>query len=150
MNRHCYLFLGGVLLAAMAARPGTAGTFANISVDDSYADWTGIPVLDSDPLDSPGNVDIKDIQIANDDTYLYLHISYWTPKSFNTYYSFDTDNNTATGFNIYGLGLVGSEAAWVNDFDFDQRGGLQYRDTQGWIRQSRAGIWCGDNLLVCR
>ena len=85
---------------------------------------TGVPVLDSDPLDSPGNVDIKDVQIANDDTYLYLHISYWTPKSFNTYYSFDTDNNTATGYNIYGLGLVGSEAAWVNDFDFDRRAGF--------------------------
>ena len=67
MNRHCYLFLGGVLLAAMAARPGTAGTFANISIDDAYGDWTGVPVLDSDPLDSPGNVDIKDVQIANDE-----------------------------------------------------------------------------------
>lgn len=124
MNRHFLMLLGACFLAALAGRQAAAGTFANISIDDSYGDWTGIPVLDSDPADSPGNVDIANVQIANDSTYLYLHITYHTPKSFNTYYSFDTDNNVATGYNIYGLNLVGSEAAWVNDFDFDQRAGF--------------------------
>lgn len=124
MNRHGLFLLGGFLMALLFAQPSSAGNYANIVIDDLYSDWAGIPLADSDPADTPGGIDIADVQVANDDTYIYLHITYHTPNSFNTYYSFDTDNNVATGFNIYGLNLVGSEAAWVNDFDFDQRAGF--------------------------
>jgi hypothetical protein len=37
------------------------------------------------------------------------------------YLAFDTDQDVSTGFNVYGLGLVGSELGYVNDFVFDQR-----------------------------
>ena len=68
--------------------------------------------------------DIATVQIANDDTYLYIHLHYHTPQSFSTYLAIDNDNNTATGFNVAGLGIVGSEAGYANDFDFDQRAGF--------------------------
>jgi PEP-CTERM motif-containing protein len=36
----------------------------------------------------------------------------------------DNDSNPATGFNIFGAGIVGSEAGYADDFDFDQRAGF--------------------------
>jgi hypothetical protein len=37
---------------------------------------------------------------------------------------FDTDNNPATGFDVFGLGRVGSEAGWQNDTPFAQSNGV--------------------------
>ena len=125
MNRLCLnAAASGLLALSWMASAASAGTFANIVIDDLYDDWAGIPVLDSDPLDNAGGVDIADVQVANDSTYLYVRFTYHTPKSFTTYLSVDNDNNIATGYNIYGANLVGSEAAWANDFDFDQRAGF--------------------------
>ena len=125
MNRFClHAALGGLLALSWLTSAASAGMFANIVIDDLYDDWAGIPVLDSDPLDNAGGVDIADIQVANDNTYLYVRITYHAPKSLTTYLSVDNDNNIATGYNIYGANLVGSEAAWANDFDFDQRAGF--------------------------
>ena len=59
------LFCGGAI----------AGTFKNINVDGSFADWAGVPLLDSDPLDHPAGVDYKDIYVANDDNYLYIRFT---------------------------------------------------------------------------
>lgn len=124
--KRCRFVLPASALMALAVFVGStrAGTFANIVIDDLYDDWTGIPVLVTDPLDGMGGPDIDTIQVANDNTYLYIRLHYHTAQSFSTYLAIDNDSNAATGFDIFGLGIVGSEAGFANDYDFDQRAGF--------------------------
>jgi hypothetical protein len=124
MNRRCLLVAGALLAALAIDRPTVAGTFANIVIDDSYADWAGIPVVVVDPDDTTTGPNIDYVQAANDGTYLYLRLHYHSADSFSTYLAIDNDINTATGFDIFGLGAVGSEAGYADDFDFDQRAGF--------------------------
>lgn len=112
------------MVLALCVGSARAGTFANISIDDIYSDWIGIPELELDPADTTTGPDIRSIQVANDNTYLYIRLHYETADSFPTYLGIDNDNNPATGFNIFGAGLIGSEAAYADDFDFDQRAGF--------------------------
>jgi hypothetical protein len=124
--KRCRLLLPAGALAALALFAGAApaGTFANITIDDVYADWAGVPELIVDADDTATDPDIATVQIANDDTYLYIRLHYHSADSFPTYLAIDNDSNTATGFNIFGLGVVGSEAGYADDFDFDQRAGF--------------------------
>lgn len=115
---------GLMALLVMLTGAASASTFKTITIDDLYADWAGVPVLDSDPLDNVGFIDIAETQIANDGTFLYIRTTYHTENSVGTFVAIDNDNSAATGFDIFGLGLVGSEAGYSNDFDFDQRGGF--------------------------
>jgi hypothetical protein len=105
-------------------RTAQAGTFANIVIDDSYADWAAVPEARNDPDDASDGPDIASVQVANDNTYLYIRVHYHSADSFPTYLAIDNDSNPATGFDIFGLGLVGSEAGYADDFDFDQRAGF--------------------------
>jgi hypothetical protein len=125
MKRCRLLILAGALIAlAMLAGPARAGTFANITIDDVYTDWAGVPQVIIDPADTTTGPDIATVQLANDSTYLYIRLHYHTADSFPTYLAIDNDSNAATGFNIFGLGIVGSEAGYADDFDFDQRAGF--------------------------
>jgi hypothetical protein len=101
-----------------------AGTFAIINIDDLYADWSGVPVVDSDGGDNSGGPDIGDTQIANDGQNLYIRNTFPNSLVLSTYIAIDVDQNPATGFDILGLGIVGSEAGWQNDFGFSQSTGL--------------------------
>ena len=116
--------LGTLAVLAAFNLNASAGVFKTITIDDLYDDWIGVPVLDSDPADNPGFVDIADVQIANDNDWLYIRTTYYSELSLGTTIAIDSDNDTSTGFDIFGLGLVGSEAGWQNDFDFDQRAGF--------------------------
>ena len=91
-----------------------------------FNDWasSGIPIATVDPADNAGFIDINEIQIANDDEFIYLRISYHNNNSVNTYLAFDTDQDVATGFNIFSLGLVGSDLGYQNDFPFEQEAGV--------------------------
>jgi hypothetical protein len=101
-----------------------AGTYRTITIDDDYSDWVGVPVLNSDGGDNLGGPDIGDTQIANDNNYLYVRNTFPNNLSLGTFISVDVDENTATGFDIFSLGLVGSEAGWQNDFGFAQATGV--------------------------
>ena len=101
-----------------------AGYFANIAIDDQYDDWTGVPVADSDAGDNFGGPDIGDTQIANDDKYLYIRNTFPNSLQLSTYIGVDADQNPGSGFNIFGLGIIGSEAGWQNDFGFSQSAGV--------------------------
>ena len=123
------LLASAALIGSAAAAPSAlAGTFRTITIDGGYTDWTGVPVATTDPTGDGNPIDYGQVQIANDDSFIYLHVSYATPVNPNagpsTFLAFDTDNNVGTGFNIYGLNVVGSEAGYQNDFPFDQRGGF--------------------------
>jgi hypothetical protein len=89
-----------------------------------FDDWDSIPLAVSDPADNPSTlniIDIKDVKIANDANLLYIYASGHKMRTNGLYLAFDTDQNVSTGFNIFGLSLVGSELGYVNDFVFDQR-----------------------------
>ena len=111
------------------ARNVSAGTYANISIDGNFSDWQGVPVVATAPAGTSGtNLDLASLSIANDESNIYLLVTYNAPVNPNAgpsvFLAFDTDNHPATGFNVYSLGLVGSEAAWQNDFPFAQSNGV--------------------------
>jgi hypothetical protein len=90
----------------------------------AFDDWDNIPLAVTDPADNPSAlniIDIKDIKIANDANFIYIYASGYKNRTNGLYLAFDTDQNLDTGFDIYGLDLVGSELGYVNDFPFDQR-----------------------------
>ena len=95
-----------------------------ISIDGIYADWAGVPVVDSDGGDNADGPDIGDTQIANDNETLYIRTTFPNSLILSTYISIDVDHDATTGFDILGLGLFGSEAAWQNDFGFSQAAGV--------------------------
>jgi hypothetical protein len=101
-----------------------ASTFKNIAIDDDYSDWVGVPVLDSDGGDNQGGPDIGDTQIANDNNYLYIRNTFPNNLTLSTFLSIDVDQSVATGYDIFGLGLIGAEAGWQNDFAFAQATGV--------------------------
>ncbi len=101
-----------------------AGHFTTITIDDLYADWAGVPVVNSDGGDNSGGPDIGDTQIANDGQYLYIRNTFLNSLILSTYIAIDTDLNAATGWDVLGLGVMGSEAAWQNDFGFSQATGV--------------------------
>ncbi len=113
-------FMAGASLALALAAAGTAqaGTWATITIDDDYSDWVGVPVVDSDPADNVGGVDFFEVQIANDADYLYVRNTYHTANAISTFMGIDIDEDTATGFNIFGLDLIGQDAGWQNDYPF--------------------------------
>lgn len=118
-------------LATLSLAAGAqAGTFLTAVIDDSFAEWAAVPVLDSDGGDNAGSVDIGDIKIANDDDFLYITITYPNSLSVSTFTALDVDSDTATGFDVFSLGLIGSEASWQNDFPFTQAAGV-FNNGQG-------------------
>lgn len=118
------------VILLMAGVPAGAGMFTTITIDGDFSDWAAVPVLDTDPADNPGSVDIAETQIANDNNYLYIRNTYHGSLSLGTFIALDVDDNTATGYNVFGLGLIGSEAAWQNDFPFTQGTGV-FNDGSG-------------------
>jgi hypothetical protein len=120
-------FLMGLAIASCLILQSTgaeAGVFATITIDDLYADWAGVPVVDSDGGDNSGGPDIGDTQIANDGQNLYIRNTFPNSLILSTYIAIDVDQNPATGFDILGLGIFGSEAGWQNDFGFSQATGV--------------------------
>ncbi|HEX6963032.1 MAG TPA: hypothetical protein VF175_14275 [Lacipirellula sp.] len=112
-----------MLLAALAA-PALAGTFRTITIDDLYTDWDGVPVADSDAVaDNFSGPDIATTQIANDNNYLYIRNTFANNLSLGTFVSVDVDQDSTTGFDLFGQGLYGVEAGWQNDFGFAQAAG---------------------------
>ncbi len=118
-------FAGGIDYV-IAEPPPVPSHFAHISVDGDFSDWATVPVVATDAA-GDGAPDIVTVKVANDDQYLYLLVGYDGPADVNgfngspsTFVSLDNDANPATGFNIYGLGEVGAEVSWQNDFPFAQ------------------------------
>ncbi len=122
MKVHQLVLVGAVL--ALLGPVALAGTYKTITIDDDYSDWVGVPVVNSDGGDNVGGPDIGDTQIANDGTYLYIRNTFPNNLALGTFITVDIDEDVNTGFNVFGLGLVGSEAGWQNDFPFTQATGV--------------------------
>jgi hypothetical protein len=92
-----------------------------------FADWAAIPIVDMDPADNFGDLDIANVQVANDSDFIYIHATLHntTPTSMqNLFLGFDTDQNSATGFDVLQIGEIGSEVGYQNDFPFAQYAGI--------------------------
>jgi hypothetical protein len=104
-----------------------AGTFQSIAIDGNFADWSGVPLLYSDPQDSSTSVDYGDIYAANDASFLYIRFSLHASgdaSSFRNNFFFDTDNNIATGFLPGGGGHVGSEMLIQSGSGYQEKNGI--------------------------
>jgi len=117
----------GIGLAAALTLTVARADYMTIAIDGDFSDWTGVSTLATDPADNPGTIDFSSLQVANDENFLYIRFT--LAETFNpqagsgVFLAIDEDNNVATGFDIYGLGVVGSEAGWQNDFPFEQATG---------------------------
>jgi hypothetical protein len=116
----------GAIDYTIATPPPVPSHFANIQIDGDFSDWSSVPPIANDAA-GDGVPDIVSIKATNDADYLYVLVGYNGATDVNgsngspsTYLSLDNDANPATGFNIYGLGQVGAEVSWQNDFPFAQ------------------------------
>lgn len=116
-----FLAVNGIVGAAVRVH---AGALRAINVDGQYDDWDNVPVLATDPADNPQGIDLATVQVANDEFFLYLKLTFHTPVNPNglppsTFITIDTDNEITTGFNVLGLDMLGADVGWQNDFPFE-------------------------------
>lgn len=106
-----------------------AGTFANITIDGSTSDWTGIApaYTDEDGVNNPGGVDFQNVYLANDANYLYIRFTLMQPAdpvSFgNTYLWLDNDNNSGTGYQPFGNPNFGASLMIIGGQAYQEAGG---------------------------
>jgi hypothetical protein len=148
MNRYKAISNGTLLVAAAATlsiapcaaqaqvtAPSVYTTTIHVQGETAgteFTDWatSGITVADADPADNPGGsppfVDIGNVQVANDANFIYIHATMHgaTTSLANLFLAFDIDQNLTTGFDPFGLGVVGSELGYQTDFPFGQATGV--------------------------
>lgn len=96
-----------------------------VVIDGDFSDWAALPTLN---VDTSGGttVDFAEVKATNDNDFVYFYYQLHTATNPLTapgggvFLGIDIDANAATGFDIFGFGAVGSEAAWQNDFPFEQ------------------------------
>ncbi|MGK0185558.1 MAG: hypothetical protein ACI9R3_001336 [Verrucomicrobiales bacterium] len=107
-------------------QPPASSNLASISVDGDFSDWDGIDSSITDDEEN-GDIDYKDVWVANDDSYLYVRFSLYEDgapfTTFNTHVFIDTDDNPASGLPSPGGADIGSEFMIESGAGFDQRGG---------------------------
>lgn len=120
----------GMVVAVWAGMVAQSfAVYSNIVVDGAFADWVTVPVVATDVSgDNDTGPDLATLQIANDEANLYLRVTYHTAVNPNAgpsvLVALDNDVNLGTGFDVFGLAAVGSEAGWQNDFPFQQAAGI--------------------------
>jgi opacity protein-like surface antigen len=118
--------LAGCLGLTAFLASAQAGTYLTPTIDGNSSEWASVPIAINDPADGVP-IDIATVQIANDSNYLYFHVTFHAavnPQSGSgLFLAIDNDNNTATGYDIFGLGAIGSDFGLQNDFPFEQATG---------------------------
>lgn len=114
-NARMPLFAALALGAPLAAH-------AAIVIDGDFSDFTPAMVI------ATGSGNLTDVRVTSDASFVYVNYNFATPTTPSaaggTFLSFDVDNNAATGFDIFGLGTVGVEASYQNDFGFENATGV--------------------------
>lgn len=152
-----------LLVVAVAAH---AGTYKRISIDGSFSDWAGVPVAYNDASETAAGADFRDVYLSNDDQYLYIRFTLYTPDSPFTSRNnifIDSDDNASTGFHPLGLGSFGSEMFIQSGTGYQEKGGgfnegaisgLDWaatptqNATQFEVRISRVATFASDGLPV--
>lgn len=114
------LSIAACVCFAAVASSVCGGHFKTVTIDGNYSDWDDVPVVDDDSGDNSGGPDIGVTKIANDADFLYIYNTFPNGIELSTYTALDVDSNASSGFDVFGLGLIGSEASWQNDFPFTQ------------------------------
>ena len=99
----------------------TASPFrdSRITIDDSLADWAGVPVAATDDEGDASGYDLRELYVANDDRYLYLMVRIYPSSTITDYrqvhhqFFIDGDNDPSTGRADLGLGA--EMVAWNYD-----------------------------------
>jgi PEP-CTERM motif len=131
----CSVAVGLTFAAAPAAAQVTAPSLYTTglqvqgeAVGTEFADWAaaGVTNAEMDPADNTGFLDVANVQIANDEEFIYVHVTTHGASTSlaNLFLAFDTDQNATTGFDVFGLGVVGSEFGYQTDFPFAQSTGM--------------------------
>jgi len=105
----------------------TLGYSQTITVDELYDDWNASMSTYVDGQDTPGGIDLLDMQVTNDDRYLYFKLTVDrelclgnTLVNHEIWLSIDTDNDPTTGFpeqDGYGTEIainMNGHFAWFN------------------------------------
>ncbi len=128
MKTKLAILLSTVLLAAAPLR---AGVYVPIIINGDFSDWASVPALTTPTINVGSPVDYVTLYAANDDNFLYIRFVLSAAADLNgfnggpsPYIAIDNDNNPATGFDIFALGVSGSEVGWQNDFPFAQSAGV--------------------------
>lgn len=118
---------GQGVVYTFAPPPPPPSYYKSITIDGSFTDWEGVPSVAVTPANNLGGVDWKEMWIANDEEYLYIKYTLHepaNPNNWNTYFFFDGDNNKSSGFNVGGLGNLGSEFMVIAGIEpYQQAGG---------------------------
>jgi hypothetical protein len=93
------------------AQVNVPSTYKTITIDGSFADWTGVPVAyTGTPVATPGGaIQFANVYMANDQNNLYVRFSLYEarPNAYaNTYDNIfvDSDASALTGFHTAGIG----------------------------------------------
>jgi|SRR5208283_1351125 len=101
--------LSGIGFVCACGASSLAGTYANISIDGSFSDWTGVPLAYTAPVGSSDAIQFENVYLANDANNLYIRFTLYSPRpdAFANSYDnifIDADNNAATGYPVGGIG----------------------------------------------
>ena len=125
-KRNAAAITAACLALGTLARQSHAGTYAPIVIDGSFSDWNYVPVAVSNASNG-SDVDPIQLKMANDQNNIYFEVTFASSANSYTnglYLSIDSDNNTATGYDVYGQGTIGSNFSFVNDYPFTQATGV--------------------------
>ncbi|HTH47030.1 MAG TPA: immunoglobulin domain-containing protein [Candidatus Limnocylindria bacterium] len=136
---------------------------STIVIDGSFDDWADVAVAYTDANEAPAaGTDFKDISVANDDQYLYIHFTLYAAGDPGTYLNnifVDADPDNA-GFGTYGIGsemLIQSGSGYQQKNGAFNEGGINGLDfamlptgqgTEFELRISRAATYATDGLPV--
>jgi hypothetical protein len=140
-----------------------AGTFKHITIDGSFGDWTGVPVVDTEVDLTNSVVSFKDLSIANDNDYLYIRFSLYraaSPFTSKQNIFIDADDNAAIGYGANGIGsemLIQSGAAYRETNGTFNAGAITGLDweaapavaaTEFEVRISRSAVYAANGASV--
>src|SRR5262249_15228388 len=126
----------GTVLSRTATLSIKGGTYKHITIDGSFSDWAGVPLVATKPQVIGDVVSFQNLYVANDEDYIYIRFSLYgaaNPFTSKQNIFFDVDTNAATGYSENGLGsemLVQSGAAYRQTngvFNSSPIGGLNWQ-----------------------
>jgi hypothetical protein len=125
---------------ALTVATSHAGTYAEITADGNFSDWADVPSISlSFSNDPEGGLNIVNVKMANNDTHLFIYVTFANTVSANggpdtavegapasgrsLIFGVDRDQSSLTGLNVFGVNRVGLEGSWVNDVGVDNLNG---------------------------
>jgi hypothetical protein len=155
----CFLGVGAL------AQVNVPGTFKQITIDGSFADWAGVPLAYTAAVGPTNAIQYENVYIANDESNLYIRFTLYSPRpdAFNNSYDnlfFDADDNLATGYAVGGIGsemLIQGGAGYQEKNGGFNEGGINNLgwaiagspdDTDFELAISREATYASDGTLV--